>query len=138
MGWALIILIHENYSFPGNIQKNSYTQKIKSPYLQIIEIQNKPLNLVIIFNFYMPSHQEDLILIFVFKENIYFTMSTHQTRTTILLGDFSRDLKLIGRHSNQTWNPLNLKDIKWADFKTLLQLIRLFTNASYIRQGREK
>jgi hypothetical protein len=36
-------LIHKNYAFPRNIHKIATSNKI-SPYLQIINIQNKPLN----------------------------------------------------------------------------------------------
>jgi hypothetical protein len=64
-----MMLIHKNYSFPGNIQKISTPNSI-SPYIQIVEIQNKPLKPIIILNIYMPSHQEDITLIPIIKNEI--------------------------------------------------------------------
>lgn len=80
-------LIHKNYSFPGNIQKISTPNTI-SPYIQIIEIQNKPLKpIIIIINIYMPSHQEDIALISIIKNEISHITTTYHTHMIILLGD---------------------------------------------------
>jgi hypothetical protein len=116
---GLMTLIHKNYSFMGNIQKIATPNEI-SPYLQIIKIKNKPLNPITIINIYMPTHPKDIQLIPIMKERICNTINTSQTHTIIVLGDFNRDIKLIGRHNEITWTPPNKDDIEWAKFtKTL-------------------
>jgi hypothetical protein len=86
-------LIHKNYSFLRNIQKIATHNKI-SPYLQTIEIQNKPLKPLIIITLYMATHQEDLTLVSIIKNTIHTTLNIYQSHTIILLRDFNRDIKL--------------------------------------------
>jgi hypothetical protein len=85
---GLMTLIHKNYSFLRNIQKIATHNKI-SPYLQTIEIQNKPLKPL-----YMATHQEDLTLVSIIKNTIHTTLNIYQSHTIILLRDFNRDIKL--------------------------------------------
>jgi hypothetical protein len=90
---GLMTLIHKNYSFLRNIQKIATHNKI-SPYLQTIEIQNKPLKPLIIITLYMATHQEDLTLVSIIKNTIHTTLNIYQSHTIILLRDFNRDIKL--------------------------------------------
>jgi hypothetical protein len=127
-------LIHKNYSFPGNIQKISIPNSISS-YIQIIEIQNKPLKPIIIINIYLPSHQEDITLIPIIKNEISHITTTYHTHVIILLGDFNKDIKLIGRHTNQVWHPPNIEDKDWNNFIKTEKFTYILTNTKNTRQG---
>ena len=59
---GLLTLIHNRYAFPGNITKIPIPANI-SPYLQLIRINNQPLQPWLIMHMYMPTHIEDLQLI---------------------------------------------------------------------------
>ena len=59
---GLLTLINKKYAYPGNITKIPTPAEI-SPYLQIIEINNQPLQPWLIIHIYMPSHEEDIRLI---------------------------------------------------------------------------
>jgi hypothetical protein len=127
-------LIHKNDSFPRKIKNIATPNKIL-PYLQTIEIQNKPLKPLIIINLYMSTHHEDLTLVPIIKNTIHTTLNTHQSHTIILLRDFNRNTKLIGRNNNQTWTPPTNDDIEWAHFMNTQQLTSIPTNTTFSRQG---
>ena len=124
-------LIHKNYSFLGNTKIR--TPNSISPYVQTIEIQNKLLKLIIIINIYMPLHQEDIILISTIKGKISHIANTYHIHVIILLGNFNRDIKLIGRHTNQIWHPPNTEDKDWYNFIKLVKFTYIPTNIEYTR-----
>jgi len=126
-------LIHNNYAYPDNIHKIATPNTI-SPYLQIIEIQNKPHTGFIIINLYMPSHQEDLHLITIIQTQITDIIQTKPSHNIILLGDFNRDIQGIGRHHNNRWRQPDNKDHEWYEFTQNLQLQYIKTNTTYTRQ----
>jgi hypothetical protein len=72
-------LIHKNYSFPRNIQKQAMPNKI-SPYLQIIEIQNKPNNYHKSIHAYPPKRHTTYS---TNEEKICHTINTNHTHTII-------------------------------------------------------
>jgi exonuclease III len=59
---GLLTFIHNKYAYPNNITKIP-TNLAFSPYLQIIKLQNSPLNSILLLHLYMPSHHNDLYLI---------------------------------------------------------------------------
>jgi hypothetical protein len=93
---GLLILIHQNYAFPGNIVKTPVTANI-SPYLQIIKITNHPLVTYFLIHLYMPTHIEDINLIPIIQTTIFNHIHNNLLSNIIMLGDFNRNIALIGR-----------------------------------------
>ena len=73
---GLLTLIHNRYTFPGNITKIPIPINI-SPYLQLIRINNQPLQPWLIMHMYMPTHIEDLQLIPNIKTTITHPITVH-------------------------------------------------------------
>jgi hypothetical protein len=90
---GLLILIHQQYAFPGNICKIPTTTNI-SPYLQIIKITNHPLPTYFLLHLYMPTLMEDITLIPTIQTTIFNHIHNNPQSNIILLGDFNRDIAL--------------------------------------------
>jgi hypothetical protein len=123
---GLLTLINNKYAYPGNITKIPTPAKI-SPYLQIIQIQNIPLQSWLIMHMYMPSHLEDLQYIIKIQQQITQQVSAHPNHSHILCGDFNRDIALIGRQNETNITPPQTEDIEWRTFTYTL-------NLTYIQQ----
>jgi hypothetical protein len=61
----------------------------------------------------MPSHDEDLALIPKIQTTIIYQLTSHPNHNIILLGDFSRDIALIGKHHNHNHVPPTPTDLQW-------------------------
>ena len=131
---GLLTLIHTDYAYPGNIAKIPTPSKI-SPYLQIIRINNTPLQPWLIIHMYMPSHEEDTQHILTIQQNITHQIATHPDHTYVLCGNFNRDIALIGRQNEYNHTPPQTEDIEWRTFTDNLQLTYIPTNSPYTRQG---
>jgi hypothetical protein len=83
-----------------------------SPYLQIIEINNQPLQPWLIIHIYMPSHEEDIRLIPIIHQNITQQTINHPNHTQIVCRDFNRDIALIERQNEYTTTPPQVEDIE--------------------------
>jgi hypothetical protein len=102
---GLITLIHQHYTFPGNVSKIPTTTNI-SPYLQIIKITNHPLSTYLMLHMYMPTHNDDITLIPTIQTTIFNQIHNNPQYNIILVGDFNRDIALIGKqHGNTMTNP---------------------------------
>ena len=134
MQGGLLIFIHNTYSFANNVTKIP-TPACMSLYLQIINILNQPLKPWLIINIYMPSHNKDLALIPKIQTNITHQLTSHPNHNITRLGDFNRDIALIGRHHNYTHVPPTPPDLYQQNFLTNLQLTYIPTTTTYSRQG---
>jgi hypothetical protein len=94
-------MIHQQYAFPGNITKIPTTDDI-SPYLQIIKIANQPLPTYFLIYLYMPSHIDDIIHIPIIQTTIFNHIHNNPQSNIILLGDFNRNIALIGKQNGTT------------------------------------
>ena len=131
---GLLTLINQKYAFPGNITKIPSLANI-SPYLQIIHINNHPIQPWLIIHLYMPSHNEDLRLIPIIQQTIKIQIDAHPNHTYILCGDFNRDIALIGRQNEQRLTPPQEEDLAWNIYVESLFLTYIPTNTNYSRQG---
>jgi hypothetical protein len=131
---GLLTLIHQNYAFPGNITKTPLTTNI-SPYLQIIKIANTPLTAYFLIHLYMPTHIEDIILIPIIQTTIFNHIHNNPLSNIILLGDFNRDIALIGRQHGTTRTTPTQQDLDWKQFTNSLHLQYIPTNTDYSHQG---
>ena len=131
---GLLTLINIKYAYPGNITKIPTPKEI-SPYLQIIKINNTPLQPWLIIHMYMPSHTEDIQHIPTIQQNITNQLNLHPNHTHILCGDFNRDIALIGRQNEFHTTPPQTEDIEWRAFTNNLQLSYIPINSPYTRQG---
>jgi exonuclease III len=131
---GLLTLINNKYAYPGNITKIPTPAEI-SPYLQIIQIQNTPLQSWLIIHIYMPSHLEDLQYIIKIQQQITQQISAHPNHSHILCGDFNRDIALIGRQNESNITPPQTEDIEWRTFTDTLNLTYIPTNSTFTRQG---
>jgi hypothetical protein len=98
---GLLILIHQEYAFPGNITKIPTTKDI-SPYLQIIKIANQPLSTYFLIHLFMPTHIDNITHIPTIQTTIFNHIHNNPQSNIILLGDFNRDIALIGRQNGAT------------------------------------
>jgi hypothetical protein len=131
---GLLTLIHQNYAFPGNITKIPTTEDI-SPYLQIIKINNLPLTPYFLIHLYMPTHIDDIIHIPTIQTTIFNHIHNNPQSKIILLGDFNRDIALIGRHNRTTNTTPTQQDLEWKQFTNSLHLKYIPTNTNYSYQG---
>jgi hypothetical protein len=109
---GLLTLIHQNYAFPCNIIKTPLTTNI-SPYLQIIKITNHPLVTYFLIHLYMPTHIEDINLIPIIQTTIFNHIHNNPLNNIIMLGDFNRDIALIGRQHNDTKTAPTQQDLDY-------------------------
>jgi exonuclease III len=112
---GLLILIHQEYAFPGNITKIPTTEDI-SPYLQIIKIANQPLSKYFLIHLYMPTHIDDITHIPTIQTTIFNHIHNNPQSNIILLGDFNRDIALIGRQNGTTKTTPTQQDLDWRQF----------------------
>ena len=131
---GLLTLINKKYAYPGNITKIPTPKEI-SPYLQIIKIDNKPLQTWLIIHMYMPSHADDIQYIPMIQLNITQQINAYPNNIHILCGDFNRDIALIGRQNETNTTPPQTEDIEWRTFTNNLQLEYIPTNGPFTRQG---
>lgn len=82
-----------------------------SPYLQIFEILNQPLQSFLLFKLHLLSHDEDLVLIPLIQQTITQYIMFKPKHITILLEDFNQDISLNGRYQNTTYIPPSIQDI---------------------------
>ena len=129
-----LIFIHNKYAYLNNIMKIP-TNPIFSPYLQIIKIQNSPLNPFLLLHLYMPSHHNDLHLIPNIMQTITQQITYHSNAHIILCGDFNRDIALIGHTEDLTIHPPQQTDYQWRHFTQTLGLSYIPTNTNYTKQG---
>ena len=109
---GLLTLIHQQHTFPGNITKILTTQDI-SPYLQIIKIANHPLTTYFLIHLYMPIHIDDITHVPTIQTTIFNHIHNNPQSNIILLGDFNRDIALIGRHNGTTHTTPIQQDLDW-------------------------
>jgi exonuclease III len=131
---GLLTLIHQEYTFPGNVTKIPTTKDI-APYLQIIKITNQPLTSYFLINLYMPTHIEDIIHIPTLQTTIFNQIHNNPQSNIILLGDFNRDIALIGRQNGTTNTTPTQLDLEWKQFTNSLHLTYIPTNTNYSYQG---
>jgi exonuclease III len=127
---GLLILIHQQYAFPGNITKIPTTTNI-SPSLQIIKITNHPLPTFFLIHLYMPTHTEDITLISTILNTIFNHIHNNHLSNIILCGDFNRDVALIGKQNGTTKTNPTQQDLEWRQFTNSLHLQYIPTNYSY-------
>ena len=120
-GRGLLTLIHNKYVFPGNITKIPILANI-SPCLQIIKINNHPLQPWLIIHMYMPTHLEEIRLIPYIQTVIINQITTATNHIYILCGDFNRGISLNGRQNNNNNTPPQEEDIRWKNFTNSLNL----------------
>ena len=130
---GLLTLIHNKYAFPENITKIR-THVTISPYLQIIRINNQPLQPWLIIHTYMSTHIEDIQLISNIKATITDQITTHPNHIYNLCVDFNRDITLIGRQNDNLNTPPQDIDIQWKTFTTSLNLKYISINITFSRQ----
>jgi hypothetical protein len=131
---GLLTLIHQNYAFPGNITKIPLTTNI-SPYLQIIKITNHSLSTYFLINLYMSTHIEDIFLIPIIQTTIFNHIHNNPQSNIIMLGDFNRDIALIGKQYGITRTTPTQQDLEWKQFTDSLHLQYIPTNTDYSYQG---
>jgi hypothetical protein len=131
---GLLTLVHHEYAFPGNITKIPTTEDI-SPYLQIIKINNQPLAPYSLIHLYMPTHVEDTTHIPTIQTTIFNHIHNNPQSNIILLGDFNRDIALIGRQNEATNTAPIQQDLDWKQFTNSLHLTYIPTNTNYSYQG---
>jgi exonuclease III len=132
---GLLILIHQQYAFLGNINKIPTTTNI-SPYLQIIKITNHPLTTFFLIHIYMPTHTEDITLIPIIQNTIFNHIHNNPQSNIILCGDFNRDIALIDKQHGTTKTNPTQQDLEWRQFTNSLHLQYIPTNTNYSYQGR--
>jgi exonuclease III len=131
---GLLTLIHQKYAFPGNITKIPTTKDI-SPYLQIIKITNHPLPTYSLIHLYMPTHPKDTIHIPTIQTTIFNHIHNNLQNNVILLGDFNRDIALIGRQNGITKTSPTQQDLEWKQFTNSLHLKYIPNDTNYSYQG---
>jgi exonuclease III len=131
---GLLMLIHQQYAFPGNITKIPTTTNI-SPYLQIIKITNHPLPTYFLIHIYMPTHIEDTTLIPIIQTTIFNQIHNNPLSNIIILGDFNRDIALIGRQQGNTKTTPTQQDLEWKQLTNSLHLHYIPTDTNYSYQG---
>ena len=127
---GLLTLVHQEYAFLDNITKIPTTEDI-SPYLQIIKITNQPLASYFLIHLYMPTHIDDITHIPIIQTTIFNYIHNNPQSNIILLGDFNKDIALIGRQNGAT----NTQDLDWKQFTNSLHLKYIPTNTNYSYQG---
>jgi exonuclease III len=131
---GLLSLIHQEYTFPGNITKIPTTED-RSPYLQIIKITNQSLASYFLIHLYMPTHIDDITHIPTLQTTIFNQIHNNPQSNIILLGDFNRDIALIGRQNGATNTAPTQLDLDWKQFTNSLHLRYIPTNTNYSYQG---
>jgi hypothetical protein len=131
---GLLTLIHQHYAFPGNITKIPTTKDI-FPYLQIIKITNHPLTPYFLIHLYMPTHTDDITFIPIIQTAIFNHIHNNPISNIILLGDFNRDIALIGKQHGTTKTAPTQQDLEWQQFMNSLHLQYIPTDTNYSYHG---
>jgi hypothetical protein len=131
---GLLTLIHQEYAFLGNINKIPTTEDISS-YLQVIKITNQPLSTYFLIHIYMPTHIDDITHIPTIQTTIFNHIHNNPQSNIILLGDFNKDIALIGRQNGATNTIPTQQDLEWKQFTNSLHLKYIPTNTNYSYQG---
>jgi hypothetical protein len=108
---GLLTLIHQEYAFPGNITKIPTTANI-SPYLQIIKITNHPLPTYLLIHLYMPTYIDGTTHIPTNQTTIFNHIHNNPLSNIIVLGDFNRNIALIGKQHGATKTAPTQQDLK--------------------------
>ena len=131
---GLLTLIHQHYAFSWNITKIALTIEI-SPYLQIINIKNHLLPRYFLIHLYMPIHIEDINLIPIIQTTIFNHIHNNPLSNIIMLGDFNRDIALIGRQNGTIRIVPTQQDLDWKLFTNTLHLQYIPTDTCYSYPG---
>jgi hypothetical protein len=121
-------------TFPGNITKIPTTANI-STYLQIIKLTNHPLSTYFLIHLYMPTHNDDINLISIIQTIIFNHAHNSPISNIILLGDFNRDIALIGKQHGTINSAPTQQDLEWNQFTNSLHPYYIPTDTNYSYQG---
>jgi hypothetical protein len=78
----------------------------------------------------MPTHIEDIILIPTIQTTIFNQIHNNPLNNIIMIGDFNRDIALIGRQHGNTKIAPTQQDLEWKQFTNSLHLQYIPTNTS--------
>jgi hypothetical protein len=83
----------------------------------------------------MPTHIEDINLIPTIQTTIFNHIHNNPLSNIIMLGDFNKDIALIGRQNGTTRTTPTHQDLEWKHFTNSLCLQYIPTNTDYSYQG---
>jgi hypothetical protein len=84
----------------------------------------------------MPTYPEDTIHIPTIQTTIFNHIHNNLQNNVILLGDFNRDITLIGRQNGTTKTPPIQQDLEWKQFTNSLHLKYIqMTQTTHIKVG---
>jgi hypothetical protein len=83
----------------------------------------------------MPTHIDDITHIPTLQTTIFNQIHNNPQSNIILLGDFNRDIALIGRQNGATNTAPTQLDLDWKQFTNSLHLRYIPTNTNYSYQG---
>jgi hypothetical protein len=78
----------------------------------------------------MPTHINDITYISIIQTTIFNHIHNNPQSNRILLGDFNRDIALIGKQNGATNTTPTQQDLDWKQFTNLLHLIYISTNTN--------
>jgi hypothetical protein len=83
----------------------------------------------------MPTHIDDITLIPTIQTTIFNHAHNNPLSNIILLGDFNRDIALIGKQHGTTKTAHTQQDLEWKQFMNSLNLQYIHTDTNYSYQG---
>jgi hypothetical protein len=83
----------------------------------------------------MPTHTDDIPLIPILQTTIFNIVHNNPLSNIILLGDFNRDIALIGKQHGSTITAPTQQDSDWKQFTNSLHLQYIPTDTNYSYQG---
>jgi hypothetical protein len=83
----------------------------------------------------MPTHNDDINLISIIQTTIFNHVHNNPISNIILLGDFNRDIALIGKQHGTTNSAPIQQDLEWNQFTNSLHLHYIPTDTNYSYQG---
>jgi endonuclease/exonuclease/phosphatase family metal-dependent hydrolase len=83
----------------------------------------------------MPTHTDDTTHIPTIQTTIFNHIYNNPQNNIILLGDFNRDIALIGRHNGATNTAPTQQDLEWKQFINSLHLKYIPIDTNYSYQG---
>jgi hypothetical protein len=83
----------------------------------------------------MPTHIDDITLIPTIQTTIFNQIHNNPQSNIILVGDFNRDVALIGKQHGATITNPTQQDIEWKQFTNTLYLQYIPTDTNYSYQG---
>jgi hypothetical protein len=84
----------------------------------------------------MPTHNDDIPLLPIIQTTIFNLVHNNPLSNIILLGDFNRDIALIGKQHGSTKTAPTQQDIDWKQFTNSLHLQYIPIDTNYSYQGR--